>query len=136
MKIVKCPCNKEIKIPSWLETRKKYCSKKCLYKYRTRPLGLVYLIKKINNGWFKENKGYTIDSKGYKILWKSGLRHKREHRYVMEQYLGRPLLSNEVIHHINGDKLDNRIENLKLLSKIEHDKLHDGRGIKALKFAL
>ena len=43
---------------------------------------------------------------------------------VMEQFLGRPLLREEHIHHKNGNKLDNRIENLQIMSNSEHLKLH------------
>ncbi len=47
-----------------------------------------------------------------------------EHRVIVENNIGRLLLSNEVVHHINGKYKDNRIENLQVMTNSEHTKLH------------
>jgi Ca2+-binding EF-hand superfamily protein len=46
------------------------------------------------------------------------------YRYLMEKKLGRKLLSTEIVHHINGDQLDDRIENLEIISNNEHVRRH------------
>lgn len=48
----------------------------------------------------------------------------RRSRYIVECYIGRYLTPNEPVHHINGDKLDDRIENLQVMTHSEHSRLH------------
>ena len=50
---------------------------------------------------------------------------KAEHRVVMEAHIGRLLRADEAVHHVNGDKADNRVENLELMSVSDHVALHN-----------
>lgn len=56
-----------------------------------------------------------------------GSRYVYEHRMVAAQAIGRPLRRGEIVHHVNGDKADNRAENLSVMTQSEHAKLHNGQ---------
>jgi 5-methylcytosine-specific restriction endonuclease McrA len=71
------------------------------------------VIKKINN------KGY--------VEVKCGRTWVLEHRLVVENFIGRKLTSQEAIHHINGNKKDNRIENLMLFDTQKEHKAFENK---------
>lgn len=68
--------------------------------------------------------------KWYKSVKING-RWQYEHRYLAEIKIGRKLIKGEVVHHVNGDRLDNRIGNLQVMTIGEHMRHHNtGRTFK------
>jgi len=66
----------------------------------------------------------TMDNGKYKKIRLSRVKVIDEHRLIMMKKLGRSLSVNEVVHHVNGDKSDNSFENLKVMSRDSHSKMH------------
>ena len=81
-----------------------------------------HIKKGMFNYFDKKGRTGTICKNGYRMITINN-RRVYEHRLVWEQHNGE-IPKGYQIHHINGDKLDNRIENLEMISNSEHQKQH------------
>lgn len=77
-------------------------------------------------GWTAERRANSrqknlgkSENRAYKKVY-----GKHAHRVVAEMMLGRELTADEVVHHKNGDKTDNRPENIEVMTRAEHASLH------------
>lgn len=66
----------------------------------------------------------TVLRKCYKKIKFSDGTTMDEHRYIMEQSIGHKLRKNQVVHHVNGDIHDNRLDNLEVMTRRKHAQLH------------
>jgi len=123
---------------------RKFCSRKCYLEWKA-IVGRVKLVcqqcgKNFTRQKWVPSKSYiccsrkchtefqrkdrVINGNGYVAIWVDDQK-VLEHRFVMEQYLGRSLLENEIVHHINNNRTDNRVENLQVMTQGQHVGLHN-----------
>ena len=134
----------------------KYCSKRCLYASMSKIKIITCIVcgrvRRLLSKQFGKRDGHFCSSvccgiyhSGAKHhMWNGGVykktgtdylmqydpvtrTHQRLHRRIMEVYLGRKLGKEEIVHHKNGNALDNQLVNLEVMSRADHIRVHDPR---------
>lgn len=103
------------------------CGKSVKYGNRCKSCSKKGILNPMYNKKGKDNPtyrgGFIHKTLGYKIVQHEG-KKSYEHRVIAETILGRKLEGNEVVHHVNHNKLDNRPENLIITTQSKHLKQH------------
>lgn len=107
-------CGAEFIRPPCHATGRRYCSKECKGKAVS-----IYQTGENSNNW----NGGTRHGDGYLFRRTNGT-YKGEHRLIMEKHMGRKLRDDEIIHHIDGNKMNNVVENLEIVSRSQHIDIH------------
>lgn len=121
--------------------KQKFCSRPCVFKFmkgkppsnagirRSREARLNMSLSRMAEKHHRWQGGRKIKG-GYVCIYSPShpfsdqKRYVKEHRLIMEKHLGRILDRSEIVHHVNHDRQDNRIENLQVMSNSEHIRLH------------
>lgn len=101
-------------------TTAKYCNKRCQLDHMSGENNPRW-----RGGRIERSDGRaTIYAPGHPNAVLRGGTYLYEYRLIASQMLGRPLTRNEMVHHKNGNHKDNRPENLEVMTRSQHQKLH------------
>lgn len=120
MKIICDECGVEVSIPpsQFKRSKNHFCSRQCHMKFMNRELNPTRMTPEVKAKIRRTMLG-TGQGKSYEKTF-----GKHTHRIVAEQKLGRPLETDEIVHHIDGDKRNNEPSNLMVMTQAEHARLH------------
>lgn len=132
MKLICEICGNEFHSKPSDAANRKSCGKECGRKWRSQKMtGAANHQFGIRGSENPTWAGGVLIRDGYAYIYAPGHHDYRKDEYVKrcrlvaEQSIGRKLLENEHVHHINGNRMDDRPENLEVVTKSEHCRIHN-----------